>query len=516
MNIERSTGILLHITSLPGKYGTGTLGEEARAFARKLKDAGMRYWQILPIGPVAAVFDYCPYASPSTFAGNTLLISIDDLAAEEWCGIEITPYEGRQGHFADFEGVQEHKIPLFRKAFELFSTSPLAPRDEYRAFCGKSSSWLDDYTLYSALAARFNTLDWTSWEHGIALREKEAVEKWRNELRDEIEYKKFLQFIFFRQWAALKKYCNKLKIYLIGDIPIYITMDGADSWSHRDMLQLDPETGKPESVSGVPPDYFSATGQRWGNPLYRWRDKNGKLNRAAFSWWTRRISHLHGCVDIIRVDHFRGFEGYWSIPADEKTAINGEWVKGPGIEFFTRLKEELGDLPLIAEDLGVITPEVEELRSGLGLPGMKILQFAFDFNNRNYYLPHNYSDPNFIVYTGTHDNNTTNGWFYGSEIDDNTRAYVLEYLGVDNIHEFHWKLIRQACRSTACLVIFPAQDILGYGAEFRMNIPGTSQGNWRWKLTEGALTEEIVEKLWRMGKMYNRIPPEKEINPLDK
>jgi 4-alpha-glucanotransferase len=511
--------MLLHITSLPGAHGCGTLGEEARDFARLLARMGMRYWQVLPIGPVAGAFDYCPYASPSTFAGNILLISLEDLAAEPWCGLDIAPFQGENGHFADFPAVEKHRVPLLRQAYDRFTASAAAPHEDYARFCGETSSWLDAYALNTARAAPFNTLDWASgasWDHDIALREPEAVEGWSRRLRREIETHKFMQFVFFRQWAALKLYCNERDVQLIGDIPIYIAMDGADSWANRDMLLLDPETGRPEAVSGVPPDYFSATGQRWGNPLYRWRDQKEKLHEATFSWWARRIKHLHRCVDIIRVDHFRGFEAYWSIPADEETAVKGQWVSGPGMDFFSRLKDELGELPLIAEDLGVITPEVEELRDGLGLPGMKILQFAFDFNSDNYYLPHNYSDPNFIVYTGTHDNNTTNGWFYGDEIDENTRAYALEYLGAENSHEFHWKLIRQAYRSTARLVLFPAQDVLGYGAEFRMNIPGTVRGNWRWKLTPGAITGDMAARLRRMGELYGRMPRKKENNALDK
>jgi 4-alpha-glucanotransferase len=505
MNIERSSGMLLHITSLPGKYGIGTLGSEAREFANQLKKAGMRYWQVLPIGPVEGIFDFCPYASPSTFAGNPLFISLDDLAAEPWCGIDIPSFDRAESPFVDFEDVMRHKVPCIVEAYQRFRKSPEAPLQKYIDFCNESSHWLDDYALFSAAASHIGTLDWTSWEPGLAHRDPHVMKKWSDKLLDEIEHLKFLQYVFFTQWDALKKYCNECGIFLIGDIPIYITMDGADSWAHREMLQLDPETGKPESVSGVPPDYFSATGQRWGNPVYRWRDSSGRLGEAAFKWWVRRISHLHRHIDIIRVDHFRGFEAYWSIPADEQTAINGEWVPGPGIEFFNHLQKELGDLPLIAEDLGVITPEVEKLRDDLGLPGMKILQFAFDFNNRNYYLPHNYSNPNFIVYTGTHDNNTTNGWFYGSEIDDNTRNYALEYLGAETFSDFHWKLIRQAYRSVARLVMFPAQDVLGYGREFRMNTPGTCSDNWRWKLTRGAITGEIIAKLRRMGEIYDRI-----------
>ena len=519
MRLERSSGVLLHITSLPGKHGTGTLGPEAREFAGQLKKAGMKYWQILPIGPVAAAFDFCPYASPSTFAGNPLFISLEDLAGEPWCSLDIPPYKNDNDHFVDFYSVLKHKMPLLHRAYDQFQAAPEKYHRDYLSFCSDSAWWLDDFSLYATLAKQFDTLDWTAWDHDIALREPAALKKWNEKLAPWVDYNKFLQYIFFTQWAAFKKECNDQGISLIGDIPIYITMDGADSWSHRDMLQLDPETGRPHAVSGVPPDYFSATGQRWGNPLYQWTDEQGGLHEATYQWWKKRIQHLHRYIDIIRIDHFRGFEAYWSIPTDEETAIRGAWVKGPDIAFFNRLRSDVSELPLIAEDLGVITPEVEKLRDDLGLPGMKILQFAFDFNNKNYYLPHCYEDSNYIVYTGTHDNNTTNGWFYGSEISDETRKYVLEYLGADDDRDFHWKLIRQAYRSVAKLVIFPAQDLLGYGAEFRMNTPGTSTGNWRWKLSPGAITDEIIEKLNRMGHIYNRNPREeikKADNHLDK
>jgi 4-alpha-glucanotransferase len=283
-----------------------------------------------------------------------------------------------------------------------------------------------------------------------------------------------------------------------------VTLESADAWANPGILQLDEKTMKPRSVAGVPPDYFSKTGQRWGNPIYRWMEGKS-LDRKTFRWWVRRIDHLNSLMDLIRIDHFRGFEAYWSIPASEKTAVRGKWVRGPGMQFFRKLENELGLLPLIAEDLGVITPGVEKLRRDLELPGMRILQFAFDFNNKNTYLPHNINETNCILYTGTHDNNTTNGWFYGGELNDGARKYVLEYLGADDFPDFHWKLIRQAYRTVARLVIIPAQDILGYGAEFRMNTPGTTEGNWRWKLVAGSITDDMIERLRRMGHMYDRI-----------
>jgi 4-alpha-glucanotransferase len=346
--------------------------------------------------------------------------------------------------------------------------------------------------------------NWLEWDSGISLREPKALAQWSKKLGDKIRFHKFLQYQFFEHWAECKKYCNELGIQIIGDIPIYVTMESADAWANPGILLLDEKSRKPLSVAGVPPDYFSETGQRWGNPLYCWK-KGNELSSETLRWWVKRITHLHKLVDLIRIDHFRGFEAYWSIPAEEKTAVLGKWIKGPGLQFFRSIRDELGHLPLIAEDLGVITPAVEKFRDALGLPGMRILQFAFDFNNKNLYLPHNIDKQDCILYTGTHDNNTTNGWFYGSEIDDNTRKYILEYLGVDDFSDFHWKLIRQAYRSVARVVIIPAQDLLGYGEEFRMNRPGTTEGNWKWKLVRGSITDDIVERLKRMGRLYDRI-----------
>jgi 4-alpha-glucanotransferase len=506
MKIERSSGILLHITSLPGNYGIGTLGDEAFRFADMLKKGEFRYWQILPIGPVSRTHGYSPYASTSTFAGNVLFINLEKLTEKDWFPKNDIPGTFEENHFVDFEKVINHKLPLLKEASRnFFSNTSNQEILEFDRFCEKSKFWLDNYALYSALAEHFSTNSWQKWESEISMQVPDAVHAMSKGLLDEITYHKFIQYLFFCQWAELKQYCNSIGIKIIGDIPIYVTMDSADTWSHRDVFQLDKKTGKPLSVSGVPPDYFSKTGQLWGNPLYRWKDESNNPNKNTASWWVKRISHLNELVDIIRIDHFRGFESYWSVPADEETAINGEWVKGPGIELFDYVKGELGDLPLIAEDLGTITPEVEKLRDDLGLPGMKILQFAFDYDNKNYYLPHNYTNPNSIVYTGTHDNNTTTGWFYGPEVDEKKRKYILEYLGSNDFSGFHWQFIRLACRSVANLVIFPAQDILGYSAEFRMNTPATLNGNWQWKLVKAGISEELMHALREMGHMYDRI-----------
>ncbi len=507
MNLERSSGVLLHITSLAGKYGIGTLGPEARHFADLLKAAGQRYWQILPLGPTEGTFSHSPYGSTSTFAGNWLFISLEDLAEKSWFAADIGAPR-REESFVEFDTAIEHKLPVLEKAcIDFFSKADGKERHDYEAFCKNESYWLEDFALYSSLAEALGEWNWVEWEPGISAREPKALAHWKTRLSDRIRLYKFLQYLFFSQWMQHKQYCNERGIQIIGDIPIYITMDSADAWANPGILMLDKDTRRPISVAGVPPDYFSETGQRWGNPLYHWKEGSG-LCGETFRWWVKRIAHLHRLVDLIRIDHFRGFEAYWSIPAEEKTAIKGKWVKGPGMQFFRKIRDELGHLPLIAEDLGVITPPVEKLRDDLGLPGMRILQFAFDFNNKNLYLPHNIDNNNCLLYTGTHDNNTTNGWFYGNEIDDNTRNYVLEYLGTNDFQDFHWKLIRQAYRSVARVVIIPAQDLLGYGAEFRMNRPGTTEGNWRWKLIRGSITDDIVGRLRRMGRIYDRIRDE--------
>jgi 4-alpha-glucanotransferase len=507
MKLERSSGILLHITSLAGRHGIGTLGPEAKAFADTLKAAGHRYWQILPIGPVDGALGYSPYSSSSTFAGSWLMISLEKLADNKWfkgdAGAAIPETE-----FVDFNLVERHKIPILKKACDdFFSVAGADEKREYKRFCKSESYWLDDFSMFSSIAEETGTRNWLEWDTGLSRREPKALERKAGMLSDRIRFHKFLQYVFFTQWAEWKQYCNGMGVRIIGDIPIYVTLESADAWANPGILLLDKKTGHPVSVAGVPPDYFSETGQRWGNPVYRWRKGRGP-NSAAYRWWVRRIAHLHKLVDLIRIDHFRGFEAFWAIPAEEKTAVRGKWVKGPGERLFHTIRRRLGRLPLIAEDLGLITPEVERLRDGLELPGMKILQFAFDFNNKNYYLPHNIINRNCILYTGTHDNNTTNGWFYEGEIDDHTRSYILEYLGVEDFSDFHWKLIRQAYRSAADVVIIPAQDILGYGEEFRMNRPGTTEGNWRWKLVSGLITEDIVGRLRRMGHLYDRIRDE--------
>lgn len=507
MKLERSCGILLHITSLPGNYGIGTLGEEAFRCADLLALGGQKYWQVLPLGPVSSALGYSPYASPSAFAGNPLLISLERLAEAPWCTITLDPEPRTDDDFVDYDRVAEYKTNILRViADNFFRNAPDEELNQFEAFCKHEAYWLDDYTLFTACAEHFKTNCWLNWPPQLAFRSPEALCRWSTDLRTSIKEQKYMQYVFFTQWEELKRYCNEKSLLIIGDLPIYVPLDGADVWAHPEIFQLDPNTRKPLYVAGVPPDYFSSTGQLWGNPLYRWFDEEKNLHKRTINWWVCRMRHALKLVDAVRVDHFRGFESYWSIPAHETTAVQGKWCKGPGAGLFKSLSAELGDLPVIAEDLGHITPAVIRLRTRLKFPGMKVLQFAFDRNAKNPYLPHMYTDHHCVVYTGTHDNNTTNGWFYGPETDDATRRYVMEYIGTDCFSDFHWHLIRLAYRSVADLVILPAQDVLGYGAEFRMNIPGTAEGNWRWKLKKGALSEDLMKQLRRLAHLYNRIP----------
>ncbi|MCP4214631.1 MAG: 4-alpha-glucanotransferase [bacterium] len=513
MKIKRSSGLLMHISSLPGKYGVGTMGKEAMDFIDLLADGGQKYWQILPVGPVCSTFGYSPYSSFSSFAGNYLFINLEILQKENWMrNYILSEYPQEENNdFIDFDSITARKLPLLVKFSEkFFKYANEETKADYELFCTESAEWLDDYALFVSLAEHYNSFNWLTWEKDIRRRTPEAMSMWKEKLSGKIDYHKFIQYVFFKQWNGLKKYAARRGVQIIGDIPIYVTFDSAETWANPGVFHLDPETERPLEVAGVPPDYFSKTGQRWGNPLYCWF-KEDKLNEDTLDWWAIRFKHALELFDVIRVDHFRGFESFWAVPAEEETAVKGEWKKGPGLKFFKKIKEKLGSkskpLPLIAEDLGIITPEVEKLRDDLKLPGMKILQFAFTFENKNSYLPHNYKSTNCIVYTGTHDNNTTNGWFYENEIDEETREYVLKYLGIDSRDEFHWQLIRLALTSIADLAVTPVQDILGYAGEFRMNVPGkVLPSNWAWKLTPGRLTPELMKRLKELCRLYNRLP----------
>ncbi len=505
MQIDRSSGILLHISSLPGRYGIGTMGKEASDFIDFLVKAKMEYWQVLPTGPVSSSMCYSPYSSTSAFAGNSLLINIDDVMNEEWfrdrSDIELHVHDD---DFVNFQEVENTNNEVLRRAYWSFRKFAGAEDlSEFVSFREENSFWLNDYACYEVLARNFSNYEWTSWESPFAHRNDTAITALMSDYSREIEEIEFIQFIFLRQWTRMKDEANRKGIKIIGDIPIYMSMNSADAWSMKHILQIDRETLKPSAVAGVPPDYFSATGQLWGNPLYRW-EKKGRLNQETIDWWLKRIAVMLEFADFIRIDHFRGIESYWSVDAGQDTAIYGKWIKGPGKEFFEAVSKEFGNIPLLAEDLGIITDEVKELRDTYELPGMKILQFAFDHNNENEYLPHNIDNPNCILYTGTHDNDTTNGWFYGQDLSEDDRKYIMEYMGIEDWSGFHWKLIRTAMSSRANLVMIPAQDILGYGREFRMNKPSTIDNNWTWKLRNGAINSEIADKLKRMNHIYRR------------
>jgi len=512
MKIKRSCGILLHITSLPGKYGTGTIGDEAFEFIDLLSDNGITYWQILPTGPVCDSMCYSPYSSLSAFAGNELFISTDRIRTKKWFRDGIKTPATEDNSFADFKSAEEYTLSFLKTAESNFRKhcSP-GERELYDLFTLEhGDKWLDDYALYRALSKKYDTCNWLEWDKDIALRDPGAIASSLFELESEINAIKFSQYIFFSQWEELREYAKTKKIKIIGDIPIYISMDSADSWTAQNIVEIDYDEMKPAFISGVPPDYFSKTGQLWGNPVYKWHNADGELNEETYQWWLKRLKHSLSLTDITRIDHFRGFESFWSVRYGEETAIDGEWIEGPGKVFFDRLATDIGELPIIAEDLGVITPEVKKLRDDLGIPGMKILLFAFDQNNKNDYLPHNITDKKCIVYTGTHDNNTANGWFYNPSMYENDRNYIIEYLAMKDWSDFHLRIIREAMATIADLVIIPAQDILGYGSEFRMNTPGTTENNWIWKLTRDALNRKNMGHIKRLACIFSRIPEEQD------
>src|SRR5512136_140573 len=504
MSFPRASGVLLHPTSLPSRFGIGDLGSEAYQFADFLASTGQRLWQVLPLGPTG--YGNSPYQCLSVFAGNPLLISLEGLAADK--ALESTDLENAPSFpedRVDYGAVIKFKMPLLKRSFEKFDQeAPPHERNEFEDFCRQSVSWLGTYSLFMALKEAHGLSAWNTWEEDIKTREPKSLERWSKKLDHEIRYHKYQQYQFLRQWLALKKYCNGRGIRLIGDMPIFIALDSVEVWSHPEMFYLD-DKGRATVVAGVPPDYFSKTGQLWGNPLYRW----DVIAKDSYAWWIERFRAARNLVDIIRIDHFRGFEGYWEIPATETTAINGRWVHGPGAALFEAVQKALGTLPIIAEDLGLITPEVDALREQFGLPGMKVLQFAFGSDpEADDYRPHNYPQ-NCVVYTGTHDNNTTLGWFKGQDVKDTTqskavwekeRQVALDYLGTDG-HEISWDFIRLALMSAADTAIIPMQDILGLGSEARMNIPGRTEGNWCWRFAPDMLTQQIKARLRKLTEL---------------
>jgi len=491
----RSSGILLHPTSLPGNFGIGDFGDEARAFVDFLAASGQSLWQVLPLGPTG--FGNSPYQSLSAFAGNTLLIDPRQFVADGLLKVDDLSAQTFPAERVEFELVRQFKERLMEEAYENFKRDEASEvRAEFERFCESSACWLDEYALFRALKAANDGRAWPDWDRELSERVPAALEQARTQLKDRIAAQKFFQFYFFRQWTALRDYGRARGVRILGDLPIFIAHDSADVWGHREYFKLD-ERGNPTVVAGVPPDYFSETGQLWGNPLYDWT----RLRADGFGWWIDRVRFALSQFDLLRVDHFRGFAACWEIPAGEPTAQNGEWVSAPGRELFAALTKALGDLPIIAENLGVITPDVESLRSEFGFPGMRVLQFAFGSDAKNDHLPHNYTG-DVTVYTGTHDNDTTAGWFAGLG-DGDVREFCLNYLKSDGA-EINWDLIRAALASVAGTAIIPLQDVLGLGNEARMNLPASQTGNWVWRFKQEELTEESARRLKELTGTYGR------------
>jgi len=493
--LTRSSGILLHPTSLPGSFGIGDFGDEARAFVDFLAASGQRLWQVLPLGPTG--YGNSPYQSLSAFAGNTLLIDPRQLAAAGLLTVEDIAALQVPTDLVAFDDAQQFKDALLRKVYDNFKQDPANNlRAEFAEFCEASAWWLDDYALFRALKDANDGRAWWDWNRQLAERQPAALEKARAELEDQIVAQKFFQFCFFRQWSALRDYCRTRGVDIIGDLPIFVAHDSADVWAHREYFKLD-DRGNPTVVAGVPPDYFSETGQLWGNPLYDW----DRLRIDGFKWWIDRVRFALSQFDRLRIDHFRGFAACWEIPAGDPTAQNGQWLPAPGRELFLALTGALGDLPIIAENLGVITPDVESLREEFGFPGMRVLQFAFSSDAANVHLPHNHTR-DVVVYTGTHDNDTTVGWFANLS-QGQERDLCLEYLRSSG-QEIHRDLIRAAFASVAETAIIPLQDVLGLGNKARMNLPASQSGNWAWRFKAELLTDEIADGLKQLSTLYGR------------
>jgi 4-alpha-glucanotransferase len=497
----RSSGVLLHPTSLPGGYGIGDLGDYAYRFVDMLQTAGQSLWQMLPLGPTS--YGDSPYQCLSAFAGNPNLISLDRLEQLGWLSTADLAQAPRfPDHQVDYGPVIAFHNQMLEKAYQNFKkVANEGYRQAFGAWCKREAAWLDDYALFFALKQEFDGRPWTEWDTPLALRDAQAIADAQKRLASTIESVKFCQWLFFGQWEELKSYANARGIRIVGDIPIFVAHDSSDVWANPHHYSLDAQ-GKPTVVAGVPPDYFSATGQRWGNPLYRW-----DVHKAeGYTWWIARVKAALSMSDIIRIDHFRAFEDYWEIPGSEETAIKGRWLKGPNLDLFRAIQAALGaDLPIIAEDLGQITPAVEKLRDDLRLPGMKIIQFGFSDPN-NVFLPHNYTHDNFVVYTGTHDNNTAVGWWQG-EASAGEREYCIAYFNKDISHSPHWEMIRLAMSSTAHTCIIPMQDVLGLGADCRMNTPGKLGGNWSWRITPAQFgNQDAFRTLAHFTRVYARWP----------
>jgi len=495
MGFQRSSGILAHPTSFPGPHGIGDLGDGAYRFVDWLAAAAQHVWQIMPLVPTG--LGNSPYSSPSAFAGNPLLISLNRLVDDGLLDDDhlITEFGFADDH-AEFEDARLFKMPRIRWAFERFDHAP-APRlaEAFETFCIEEGSWLLDFARFMAIKHAQGGLGWLDWNEGLARRDAGALTAADNELATEIRCHQFTQFMFRRQWASLRAYAHERDIQIIGDIPIFVAHDSADVWAHQAVFLLD-ETGRPKVVAGVPPDYFAADGQLWGNPHYDW----AAMRANGYEWWVSRFRNTLSMIDIIRIDHFRGFAAAWTVPVDAPTSASGWWTQGPGRSVFDAAMNQLGDVPILVEDLGLITPDVVELRRDLDFPGMAVLQFAFDGDPDNVYIPHNYREP-LIVYTGTHDNQTTRGWFDG--LDASSRARVQTYVGADGA-DIAWDLMRLALASVAEIAVTPLQDVLRLGDEARMNTPGQPDGNWAWRFRADHLDPALAAGLARLTTTYGR------------
>ena len=497
MLTRRQAGVLLHPTSLPGRFGIGDLGNEASGFLHWLAAAGQRVWQILPLGPTG--FGNSPYGALSAFAGNPLLISPDRLQRDGWLTErDLSSVPDWKEERVDFERVITWKMKLLRHAHDAFiKRNDAKQKTKFEAFrhAAEQHYWLDDFALFMALKDKHHGAEWTRWPATLVRRDGKAMEKARHDLAKEIELHQFAQFLFFEQWNELRAEAKNLGISILGDLPIYVAYDGADVWAHPELFQLD-EQFHTTVVAGVPPDYFSAEGQRWGNPLYRW----DRMKETKFAWWVERIKANLLLADLVRLDHFRGFAGYWAVPATETTAKNGSWLPGPGIDLFKAIEAALGSLPLIAEDLGTITPDVDALRKAIKAPGMRVLQFAFGSDD-NIHLPH-HCEENGVIYTGTHDNDTTRGWFDSAPEHEKNRT--LTFLG-SSAGEVPWQMVRAAHASVARIAIVPLQDLFGLGSEARMNTPGDSKGNWAWRAPmELFHKQDVIHGLRRLTEIAGR------------
>lgn len=492
----RFAGILLHPTSLPSLGGIGDFGPEAYAFLDFLAEAKQGLWQILPLSPPG--LGNSPYSAISAFAGSPLLVSLERLAERGWIAQDRLKKLPANSGRIDFDEVKATKLPLLREAAQKFLEAGNGDRQGFEGFKRENAWWLEDFVLFEVMRDVYKGATWNTWPKELARRQPEGLHKFGVEYQPQLEVERVVQFAFFEQWRALRRHCEQRGIKIIGDVAIFVNFDSADVWRHPELFYLDQNLG-PTVVAGVPPDAFSATGQRWGNPLYRW----DVCKARNYDWWVQRMSWAFKTCDIVRLDHFRGFESYWSIPASEPTAVKGQWVKGPGDDLFHVLREQLGDLPFIAEDLGLITKEVHALREQLGIPGMKVLQFGFDNPGAHIYLPHNF-EPNCVVYTGTHDNDTTVGWWKSGATGQEKR-FATAYIGEAN-DGIHWAFIRAAYASVANFAVAPLQDVLGLDSDSRMNTPSRSDGNWGWRFEAGALTSALAEKLAALSVVSDRAP----------